>query len=108
MGVGGMASLESGFRPGVFQGTTANFYNAIGGKASGGSVQAGQSYIVGENGPEKLTMGGPGYITPNSGMGGSLTVNVYQTNPSLQSREDFLNSIMPTLDRWARLRGLAA
>ena len=51
-----------------------------GGKAKGGLVSAGKSYIVGEKGPEILTMGGKGFITPNNQMGGGqtnmITVNV--------------------------------
>jgi hypothetical protein len=34
-----------------------------GGRAGGGPVMAGWSYMVGENGPEKVTMGGNGYVT---------------------------------------------
>ena len=42
-----------------------------GGKASGGPVSAGQTYLVGEKGPELLTMGSNrGFITPNNKMGG--------------------------------------
>lgn len=36
------------------------------GRALGGQVRAGESYVVGERGPEILTMGGGGNITPNS------------------------------------------
>lgn len=51
-----------------------------GGKAIGGSVQAGGSYLVGERGPEILTMGGRGgNITPNNKMGGGSGVVVNQT-----------------------------
>lgn len=55
-----------------------------GARASGGPVGAGKSYLVGERGPEVLTMGRQsGFVTPNSGIaqaaGGiviqSLTVN---------------------------------
>lgn len=41
------------------------------GRAIGGQVLGGQSYIVGERGPELLTMGGNGHITPNHQLGGS-------------------------------------
>jgi TP901 family phage tail tape measure protein len=33
-------------------------------RASGGGVRSGASYLVGENGPEVLTMAGNGYVTP--------------------------------------------
>lgn len=38
-----------------------------GGKASGGPVAAGTTYMVGENGPEMFTAGSNGTITPNGG-----------------------------------------
>jgi hypothetical protein len=49
-------------------------------KAIGGSVQAGGSYLVGERGPEILTMGGRGgNIIPNNKVGGGSGVVVNQT-----------------------------
>ena len=46
------------------------------GRALGGQVRAGESYVVGERGPEVLTMGGmSGNITPNN----SITNNNKQT-----------------------------
>jgi len=41
-----------------------------GARAMGGQVQAGSSYLVGERGPEVVTMGGTGYVTPNHRLGG--------------------------------------
>lgn len=38
------------------------------GRALGGQVRAGESYVVGERGPEVLTMGSGGRITPNEAM----------------------------------------
>lgn len=49
-----------------------------GGKALGGGVDAGTSYLVGERGPEIFQPGVSGTIIPNGGMGGGLTIN--QTN----------------------------
>jgi hypothetical protein len=43
-----------------------------GGKAGGGMVTGGKSYMVGERGPEMVTMGGNGYVTPNHKMGGDV------------------------------------
>jgi len=40
----------------------------FGGRALGGSVMAGKSYLVGERGPEIYTPGTGGYISPNSFM----------------------------------------
>lgn len=43
------------------------FIPGLPGRAHGGPAEAGHSYIVGENEPEILTMGGrPGYVTPLS------------------------------------------
>jgi hypothetical protein len=49
-----------------------------GGKASGGSVAGGSSYLVGEAGPEIFTPGSSGYITPNGAISGAgVVVNQY-------------------------------
>jgi len=48
-----------------------------GGRASGGTVKGGTSYLVGERGPELFTPGRSGSIAPNNSMGGAnVTVNV--------------------------------
>lgn len=45
-------------------------------RASGGPVGAGRTYLVGEQGPELLTMGSQaGHIVPNKAMGG-VTINI--------------------------------
>jgi len=51
---------------------------SLSGRALGGQVRAGESYVVGERGPEVLTMGGmSGRITPNNAItnNNSKTVN---------------------------------
>ncbi len=56
-------------------GAVANFFGR--GKATGGGVQTGQSYMVGERGPEMFTPSTNGSITPNyklAGNGGGQTV----------------------------------
>jgi len=46
------------------------------GRALGGQVRGGESYVVGERGPEVLTMGSSGRIIPNDKIGGATqTVN---------------------------------
>lgn len=49
------------------------------GRALGGNVDAGKTYLVGERGPELFTAGANGRITPNSALaaGGSTTHNHY-------------------------------
>ena len=46
------------------------------GKATGGGVQVGQSYMVGEKGPEMFTPSSNGSITPNYKLAGAGGVNV--------------------------------
>ncbi|MEV0902889.1 hypothetical protein [Actinoplanes sp. NPDC049802] len=47
-------------------------------RASGGPVSAGRSYLIGERGPEVLTMGGGGgFITPNREIGGGDVYEVH-------------------------------
>ena len=47
-----------------------------GGRASGGSVMGGTSYLVGERGAELFTPSSSGNITPNSALGGGNTYNI--------------------------------
>lgn len=79
-------SIKGGGILGILEGV-ANLFLSLGGsgvfgsklqtrinapaRARGGSVTSNRSYLVGERGPEMLTMGGQGgFITPNSKMGG--------------------------------------
>ena len=52
--------------------------NASGARAMGGSVTGGNSYMVGENGPEIVTMGGSGVVTPSSVNNNGGATNVTQ------------------------------
>lgn len=65
--------------------------NAISGKrAAGGPVGMGQTYLVGERGPELFTPGLSGNITPNSSLGGAnITVNI--TGNTISSKLDIKN-----------------
>jgi len=47
-----------------------------GGRAAGGPVQGGSSYLVGEQGPEVVTMGGNGHVTPNHQLGTTVIVHI--------------------------------
>lgn len=49
-------------------------------KAEGGPVSGGQSYIVGERGPELFTPGGSGNITPNNKLLGGGTTNHFSVD----------------------------
>jgi tape measure domain-containing protein len=57
-----------------------------GGKANGGTVTGGRSYMVGERGPELFTPGRTGSIAPNSAVSsmGSIVVNVDAKGTSAQ------------------------
>lgn len=65
-----------------------------GARANGGPVLANSSYLVGERGPEILTMGGrPGYVTPNHQLGGggsviNLTISGYFDKRGLEKALD--------------------
>jgi hypothetical protein len=63
---------------GAFTGGFGSIFG--GGRALGGSVKAGTSYLVGEKGPEVFTPTTGGNITPNSSVGGGNNINVYVTN----------------------------
>jgi len=53
----------------------------------GGPAVAGRTYLVGERGPELLTMGPQsGHVTPNHELGGDVNVTVYVGNEALDSR----------------------
>jgi hypothetical protein len=47
-----------------------------GGKAAGGPVSSGTSYVVGERGPELFVPNTAGTIIPNGGSGGGSTINL--------------------------------
>ena len=59
-------------------------------KANGGSVRAGNDYIVGERGPELFSPGVSGMITPNNALGGStnIVVNVDASDSAVEGDEE--------------------
>ena len=61
-----------------------------GARAAGGPVKGGSGYLVGERGPEMLTPGVSGIITPNNALGGSTTVivNVDASGSSVEGDEE--------------------
>jgi len=70
-------------------GLPGGFGKFFGGRAAGGPVKAGGSYMVGERGPEMFTPGVSGTITPNHALGGSTTVvvNVDASGSSVEGDE---------------------
>ena len=59
------------------------------GRANGGAVKGGSSYLVGERGPELFSPGVSGMITPNHALGGttSVVVNVDASGSSVEGDE---------------------
>jgi len=75
-----------------------NMTRYTGARATGGAVSAGGTYLVGERGPELLSIGGQGgRITPNDQMGGGgITVNVNGADP---------NAVVRALQQYVRQSG---
>jgi hypothetical protein len=67
-------------------------------RANGGPVNFGNSYIVGERGPELFTPSSSGNITPNHAMGGgsTITVNVNGGDP---------DAVVRAIQKYARQNG---
>ena len=69
---------------------------SIPGRAMGGPVSAGGTYLVGERGPELLTLGSSaGYVTPNHELGGN-TINITVTSADP-------NAVVAALQQYVRL-----
>ena len=60
------------------------------GKAAGGPVTGGQTYVVGEKGPELFTPTSSGHITPNDELGGStnIVVNVDASGSDVEGDQE--------------------
>lgn len=79
-----------GFLPGTkFQPAAFSMLSLLPGRATGGSVTAGQSYLVGERGPELFMPGRSGGIAPSGSFGGGSTVvvNVDASGTSVQGNQ---------------------
>jgi TP901 family phage tail tape measure protein len=74
-----------------------------GGRAAGGPVSSGRTYLVGERGPELLTMGGSGYVTPNSasGIGNTISIVINALDP--RSAADAVVQTLTHLERTGRI-----
>ena len=85
---------------GKSDGALTAFFSGLfgGGKASGGPVSGGTSYIVGEKGPELFTPGASGMITPNHKLSNSGGVVVNQ-NYEIAAGADWqtLQKVLPPL-----------
>lgn len=75
-------------------------------RAGGGSVMAGNSYIVGEKGAEMFTPDGSGTITPNNQLGGgnNITININGGNfDSARQAQKVGDTIVQQLRRRTRI-----
>ena len=95
---GGLSAEDALGLAGISTGSNNTNGRFRGGRAMGGPVAGGSSYLVGERGPELFTPGTSGNITPNHAMGGgaSITVNVNGGDP---------NSIVRALQQYVRNSG---
>jgi hypothetical protein len=78
-----------------------------GGRASGGSVTGGRTYLVGENGPELFKAPGSGTIVPNNrigGIGGAQITNVYVQPTSTRRTADQIATATARAQRIASTR----
>lgn len=75
-------------------------------RADGGSVTSGQTYLVGERGPELFTPNFAGLITPNHQLAGGAVINITVTGNQLLSEsagEIITRQIMQTLKNNLRI-----
>lgn len=95
---GGAGSIIGGIASAVFGG----------GKATGGAVSGGTTYLVGERGPELFTPSGSGNITPNDKLGGkSVTVinNFTLSQPTDRRTQEQIAAMAGASIQSAMLRG---
>jgi tape measure domain-containing protein len=101
-GGGGSGIGAVGNFSGAFSGTASSFNPAsfgmglLPGRANGGPVSSGQTYMVGERGPELFVPGRSGTIVANDKMGGGSTnvvVNVDAKGSSVEGNEQGANQL---------------
>lgn len=99
---GGMLNISTYISSAIS--ATSNYSGMYGGRrATGGGVQGGKSYLVGEDGPEIVTMGGNGHVTPNNALGGGTVVVNINAGAYLGNRSDavaFANMVGPLIADW--------
>jgi phage-related protein len=90
---------------GSMGGISSGLQQFTGGKrALGGSVNAGQTYMVGERGPELVTFGRSGMVTPNHELGGQ-GINITINNPVMTDKR-MVDEIGKQLVSTLRAKGL--
>jgi hypothetical protein len=88
-----LASRAASAVGGLFSSAGSSVSSLFSGKkADGGSVYGGNSYLVGENGPEMFTPNSTGTIIPNGGIGGGV-INLNITGNSFLGDDDVADKI---------------
>ncbi|HWA91807.1 MAG TPA: phage tail tape measure C-terminal domain-containing protein [Rhizomicrobium sp.] len=93
---------------GLVSSLSDSFFSSIGGAlAGGGPVNAGETYLVGEQGPELFTPGGSGTITSNDALKAlrpSVVVNVQATDAAsfLKSQSQIASAMSRALAKGQR------
>lgn len=73
--------------------------------AGGGEAQAGQTYLVGERGPELFTPGASGYVTPNGALGGGdMRINMPINIDARGADADRVMTLVPPMIQQATQR----
>jgi hypothetical protein len=76
---------------------TAAGISTLPARAMGGTVSAGGTYLVGERGPELLTVGaGGGHVSPMTGGGNTINITVTSADP---------NQVVAAIQQWTRNNG---
>jgi uncharacterized protein YjbJ (UPF0337 family) len=95
--VGSFGEIGGKFTFGIGKRVAAGVTKPDGARAAGGPVGAGMTYLVGERGPELLTMGGSGHVTDatttKKALGGT-TVNNYFEGVPIEAQLDQANRRM--------------
>ena len=77
-------------------------------RATGGPTQAGETYLIGEKGPELLTMGANGYVTPNSALrSGSSGATYHITVNTLTGGAEVGRAVVNAVKAYERGNGTA-
>lgn len=76
----------------------------LSGRASGGPVMAGQSYMVGEVEPEIYTPGANGFITPSSAAGMTVVANIYVNGTAEDVARKVAAEILRTVSAGQKIR----
>ena len=104
----------SGFNTNAFNNVT------LSGRASGGSVSAHGTYLIGENGPELLSLGNnQGFVTPNTSIGSSqpnVVINIEnntgtkmsasQSSTSFDGKSFVINAVVENIQTNGVLRNM--